>query len=373
MSTQDELWEKYQVTRLNSDLDKYNAFRREVGLELYREPNFIQEWARELYEKYQNDSLEKHFTADEIRNCHRFSIPDNILPIQFSQMPFKYKNITFYLFIGNYPPVISTEGPLRILATEKVRFSVQLPGSGRRWVAPRTTRSPLPACNILIDVFRETINQIPLNNSAPTISPNNFINAEELLSYLLDKAFNCVKSYYTRTVNTVIKLPTLENFQTFLIILRHFKINPFKKSPKLFSKIFSQHWFQEKLRNFSKEVEKHFAKHHIHYDVEQIWPTSITSIFNGFDLHIETGYNDTLSEDSDEEDGENRGHVGEQADKFAAILDDFDSLMKVNDKHSWSGDYEIEEVDRIEGNVAYELKAERPLTIQFLTMLLQKF
>jgi len=360
------LWEQYQASESLEDLDRYNALRRKMGLDLYRQPHFLRMWFYSLLHQLKPQEI----GGETFHGIIKFNNIDVYVTSRLVEDPdpeetflrifLELKNTDCYYSVDLYP-------------NNQIRRNRPSPSASRPFLAVSTGRS----------------------------GPNNFINLTELLAYLLEEIIRCSQKYWEKVRSDLKKTMQEKSFEKYLksaLVLK--KINCLKEDRKLCESVFKTEWFQDILKKHAYDIEKYFSKrHNINFDLESVWPMTIDRILDGFSISITTGYNDTVdleTDDIDEELGQDRGYVWQVAEQFEAILTQYfeldiqfaprsvtrpelllglsASLFEADfEKYQWEADYEIPEFDEETGDVAYNISASREVTIPFLLFILKEF
>jgi len=378
----DDLWNQYQLTGLENDLEIYNAARRQRGLDLYRPPGYVRDWGRRLLDLVNDLKLKScnniWRSIDLTRNSLQPTSMESLSLLarqgrgwQQKRVFYTFNNIRFCLFIGFY-----SARPATIYPYNHLRIMFQIPGPEAQSPPP-----PLAVYKVvdLVDARAQEVEEvrgpdISEITAGDSVTPwasnhaNKFLNVEELLLDTAQQAATLYQDYYQSRITDLKQNSSEFNFRMYLNIAKFWKQDHYNKNKSIFQDVFRQRWFGDKLLAYSKAAEKFLEKNGLQYDLEQTWPVKT----QGFELSITTGYRDKPSTDNDDEDyGEERRYAGEEGDRFATMLDNFDASIKMIDKNSWAGDYEIEERDANE--VAFEVRAERPLSLKYLEMLINNF
>jgi hypothetical protein len=223
------------------------------------------------------------------------------------------------------------------------------------------------------------------------IIPNSFLSAEDLLNHLIVvyrqevisrwKELLEIPSYMVTTPpgqntqnfggpdmisTSVLSVAYLRNVLQVSDILKKTK-QLLNKSNPLMQACIASSWFKGLLEEFSQAAEDFLLRERdLRFDLEQIWPVRIRFDQDQYVLSIETGYNDIVDpEEFDVSDPEGqRGYVDQ-------VVSNFSDGLELFMDGEWDVEWEYEdEYEPGSEDIAISLKAEIPITPQFLEKLL---
>jgi len=223
------------------------------------------------------------------------------------------------------------------------------------------------------------------------VIPNIFLNAEDLLNYLMVIYRQEIKSRWKEILESpgyLVATPPEQNAVNFggpnyvatyycgITYLRGVLqvANILKTISQLLNKpntlmeaCIDSSWFKNLMEDFSHAAESFLhVKRDLRFDLEQIWPVRVRFDQDQYILSIETSYNDIVDpEEFDVSDPESqRGYVDQVASNFS------DGLELFMDGE-WNVEWEYEdEYEPGSEDITISLKAETPITASFLENLL---
>jgi hypothetical protein len=197
---------------------------------------------------------------------------------------------------------------------------------------------------------------------------NRFLSAQELLDYLMGIYRQEVKANWKQLLqninpdkNQLINvLEAADTLKRKKWVLKH--------ATPLMSNVLKSSWFQEELGVYADETEADLRREGLIFDLEQRWPHKVSFDGEQYILTLETGYNDTVDPDDFEEsepEGSRYGDVSQFMEKISRELE------KVSGTE-WDVEWEYEEsYDEGSEDIAIAVKAETPLSCEFLLHLLK--